>query len=38
MTSFPVPIVRFMAIGIASTLAYALLFLALAGAIGSAAA
>jgi putative flippase GtrA len=32
------PITRFIAIGIASTLAYALLFLALAGAIGSAAA
>jgi putative flippase GtrA len=33
-----VPIARFISIGIASTLAYALLFLALAGAIGSAAA
>jgi glycosyltransferase involved in cell wall biosynthesis len=33
-----VPITRFMAIGIGSTLAYALLFLALVGAIGSAAA
>jgi glycosyltransferase involved in cell wall biosynthesis len=32
-----VPIARFMAIGIGSTLAYALLFIALAGAIGSAA-
>ena len=33
-----VPITRFIAIGVASTMAYALLFLALAGAIGSAAA
>jgi putative flippase GtrA len=36
--AFDVPIVRFIAIGVASTLAYALLFLGLAGAIGSAAA